>query len=86
VCEKEGIRGKDKRDILTRKARAETRCGCNAHMGIVYNRDSAKYIVTDFIAEHNHSLHLSTTVHMMSSQRKMSATQAAEIDLAYESG
>jgi zinc finger SWIM domain-containing protein 3 len=39
--------------------------------------------VTNFIVEHNHNLHLSTTV---SSQRRMSATQAAEIDLAYESG
>jgi zinc finger SWIM domain-containing protein 3 len=86
VCEKEGIWGKDKRDSKTRKARAETRCGCNARLGIVCNRDSGKYIVTDFIAEHNHNLHLSTTVHMMSSQRRMSATQAAEIDLAYESG
>jgi zinc finger SWIM domain-containing protein 3 len=83
VCEKEEIRGKDKRDSKTRKARAETRCGCNARLGIVYNRDSGKYIVTNFIAEHNHNLHLSTTV---SSQRRMSATQAAEIDLAYESG
>jgi zinc finger SWIM domain-containing protein 3 len=86
VCEKEGIRGIDKRDSKTRKPRAETRCGCNAHLVIVYNRDSGKYMVTDFIAEHNHNLHLSTTVHMMPSQRKMSTTQAAEIDLAYESG
>jgi hypothetical protein len=43
-------------------------------------------MLTDFIVEHNHSFHLSTTVYMMSSQQRMSATQAAEIDLAYESG
>jgi zinc finger SWIM domain-containing protein 3 len=61
VCEKEAIRGIDKRDTKTRKPRAETRCGCNARLGIVYNRDSGKYIVIDFIAEHNHNLHLSTT-------------------------
>jgi hypothetical protein len=64
----------------------ETRCGCNAHLVIVYNRDSGKNIGTDFIAEHNHNLDLSTTMHMMQSQRKMSITQAAEIDLAYEPG
>jgi len=85
VCEEEGIWGIDKRNTKIRKPRAETRCGCDARLGIVYNRDSGKYIVTDFIAEHNHNLHLSTTVHMMPSQRKMSITQAAEIDLAYES-
>jgi zinc finger SWIM domain-containing protein 3 len=64
----------------------ETRCVCNAHLVIVYNRDSGKNIGTDFIAEHNHNLDLSTTMHMMQSQRKMSITQAAEIDLAYEPG
>jgi hypothetical protein len=52
----------------------------------VYNQDSVKYMVSDFVAEHNHYLHLSTTVHMMPSQRKMSTTQAIEIDLAYKSG
>jgi zinc finger SWIM domain-containing protein 3 len=43
-------------------------------------------MVTNFIVEHNHILHLSTIVHMMSSQRRMSAIQSVEIDLAYESG
>jgi hypothetical protein len=38
---------------------------CNACLVIVYNWDSDKYIVTDFIVDHNHNLHLSTTVHMM---------------------
>jgi zinc finger SWIM domain-containing protein 3 len=86
VCEKEGIRGIDNRYSKTRKPLAETICGCNARLVIAYNRDNGKYIVTDFIAEHNHNLHLSTIVHMMPSQRKMSITQAAEIDLVYESG
>jgi hypothetical protein len=68
VCEKEGIQGIDKQDNKTRKARVETRCGCNAGIVIVYNQDSGKYMVIDFIAEHNHNLHLSTTVHMMPSR------------------
>jgi zinc finger SWIM domain-containing protein 3 len=86
VCEKEGIRCNDKRNSNIKKPRAETRCGCDARLVFVYNRDSGKYMVSDFVAEHNHNLHLPTTVHMMSSQRKMSTTQAIEIDLAYESG
>jgi zinc finger SWIM domain-containing protein 3 len=53
VCKKEAIRGIDKRDSKTRKPRTETRCGCNACLVIVYNRDNGKYIVTDFIVEHN---------------------------------
>ena len=86
MCKKEGIRYNDKRNNNIKKPQAETRYGCDAHLVIVYNRDSGKYMVSDFIAKHNHYLHLSTTVHMMPSQRKMSTTQAIEIDLAYESG
>jgi hypothetical protein len=52
----------------------------------VYNQDNDKYMVSDFVAEHNHYLHLSTTVYMMPLQRKMTTIQAIEIDLAYESG
>jgi zinc finger SWIM domain-containing protein 3 len=86
VCGKEGLRCIDKRNSNIKNSRAETRCGCDARLVIVYNRDSGKYIVSDFVAEHNHNLHLSTTIHMMPSQQKMSTTQAIEIDLAYESG
>ncbi|XP_075649689.1 protein FAR-RED IMPAIRED RESPONSE 1-like [Castanea sativa] len=45
-----------------------------------------KYVVNEFIAEHNHYLHLPSTVHMMPSQRKVATTHAIEIDLAHESG
>ena len=43
-------------------------------------------MVNEFIAEHNHYLHLPSTVHMMSLQQKVVATHAIEIDLAHESG
>ena len=43
-------------------------------------------MVSEFIVEHNHYLHLPSTVHMMPSQRKVAATHAIEIDLAHESG
>nr|XP_023918680.1 protein FAR1-RELATED SEQUENCE 5-like [Quercus suber] len=84
VCVKEGVRGKDKRDQNVKNPRAETRCGCEAHLVIVLNRDSKKYVVSEFIAEHNHYLHLPSTVHMMPSQGKVAATHVIEIDLAHE--
>ena len=54
-------------------------------MVIVLNQDSKKYVVSEFIAEHNHYLHLPSTVHMMPSQQKVAATHAIEIDLAHKS-
>ena len=91
VCVKERVRGKDKRDQNVKNPRAETRCGCEARLVIVLNRDGKKYVVSEFIAEHNHYLHLPSTVYMMPSQRKVAATHAnathaIEIDLAHESG
>jgi hypothetical protein len=67
VCD-EGIQDIDKRDSKIRKPHAETRCGCNARLVIVYNQDNGKYMVTGFIIEHNHSLHLYIIVHMMPSK------------------
>ena len=43
-------------------------------------------MVTEFIVEHNHYLHLPSTVHMMPLQQKVAATHVIEIDLAHESG
>ena len=68
VCVMEGVRDKDKRDQNIKNPWAETRCGCKACLVIVLDRDSKKYMVNKFIAEHNHYLHLPSTVHMMSSQ------------------
>ncbi|KAL0006426.1 hypothetical protein SO802_013987 [Lithocarpus litseifolius] len=49
-------------------------------------RKDKKNVVNEFIVEHDHYLHLPSTVHMMPSQRKVAATHAIEIDLAHESG
>ncbi|KAM3708145.1 hypothetical protein ACJW31_02G075300 [Castanea mollissima] len=83
VCAKDGVRGKDKRDQNIKNPRAETRCGCEARLVIVLNRDT---FMNEFIAEHNHYLHLPSTVHMMPSQWKVAPTHAIEINLAHESG
>ena len=42
--------------------------------------------MTDFIEEHNHTLHLSKIVYMMRSQRKISKVHARLIELASSSG
>ncbi|XP_042515266.1 protein FAR1-RELATED SEQUENCE 5-like [Macadamia integrifolia] len=85
VCSKQGLRKKDKRDADTKIPRAETRTNCNARMGIV-RIDNGQYQCNIFIEEHNHPLHLSATLHMMRSQRKVSDAHAIEIDLDDDSG
>jgi hypothetical protein len=49
-------------------------------------QETRKYKVYDFVAEHNHILHLEETVHMMRSHREMSKIQVFAIDLACASG
>jgi len=85
-CTKEGTRGQDKRDYLTKNPRAETRCGCNAHMIISLNRETNKYNVLSFEAKHNHELQLPECVHMIPTHRHISEAQAVQIDMADNSG
>ena len=49
-------------------------------------REVEKYKVTNFIEEHNHTLHLSETIYMMRSQRKISEVHVGLIELASSSG
>ena len=72
MCNKEGHRREDKRDHPAKHLRAETRIGCPTRISIGYVKESAKYKVHDFIPNHNHVLHSPETIHMMSSQRKIS--------------
>ena len=85
MCEGGSLRQRQERSEY-KESRAETRCGCEACLVIVLNRDSKKYVVSEFIAKHNHYLHLPSTVHVMPSQRKVATTHAIEIDLAHELG
>ncbi|XP_058726869.1 protein FAR1-RELATED SEQUENCE 5-like [Vicia villosa] len=84
VCCKEGIRKPDKRDYKTINPRPETRTNCQARLGIK-NMDG-KFMVVDFVEEHNHNLHLQETTHMLPSQRKVSQVQCQQIDLADDAG
>ncbi|XP_042510929.1 protein FAR1-RELATED SEQUENCE 5-like isoform X2 [Macadamia integrifolia] len=80
VCNKQGSRKKDKRDIYTVKPRAETRTECPARMGIAI-MDDGKYYCRDFVEEHNHLFHLPSTSHMLRPQRSRHA--GGKQDLEY---
>ncbi|KAK2654577.1 hypothetical protein Ddye_014433 [Dipteronia dyeriana] len=86
VCSKEGSRSTDKRDVLTIKPRAKTRTSCGAQIGIKIDRNKNKFYVNHFVEMHNHPFVRQESTHMLPSQRKISVTQAIEVDLAEESG
>jgi zinc finger SWIM domain-containing protein 3 len=81
VCSKEGARRLDKRDLNCRH-RDETRTNCFVRMFVSLVRETEKYKVYDFVAEHNHFLHLSETPYMMKSHQQIPEVQAFAINLA----
>ncbi|XP_042518642.1 protein FAR1-RELATED SEQUENCE 5-like [Macadamia integrifolia] len=48
--------------------------------------DDGKYKCCEFVRERNHELHITSTVHMLRSQRNMLDIHTQEIDLADDSG
>ncbi|GMP32696.1 hypothetical protein CsSME_00006337 [Camellia sinensis var. sinensis] len=84
VCNKEGFRKVDKRDPLTKTLRTETRTGCEARLFVKLDVNSGKFVVIDFKEKHNHELVSLDCAHMLPSQRKISDTQAIELDLSFE--
>ncbi|XP_028089587.1 protein FAR1-RELATED SEQUENCE 5-like [Camellia sinensis] len=86
VCNKEGFRKVDKRDPLAKNPRAETRTGCETRLYIKSDESTGKFVVTDFKEKHNHDLVSPECAHMLPSQRKISTTQAIELELAAQSG
>ena len=59
VCAKQGIRGTEKEDVIRTRNRDDTRTNCLVKLYVSLVREAEKYKVTDFIEEHNHTLHLS---------------------------
>uniref|UniRef100_K4D8R2 FAR1 domain-containing protein n=1 Tax=Solanum lycopersicum TaxID=4081 RepID=K4D8R2_SOLLC len=55
TCYKEGYGGLDKRDMLVKKPRKETRTSCLAHM-IISRQSNGKFSVISFEEKHNHPL------------------------------
>jgi NAD-dependent dihydropyrimidine dehydrogenase PreA subunit len=68
VCAKQGLRGKDKRDHLTKNARAETKTNCKVCMTVKFDRASLTYKVNDLVVEHNQILQTPETAYLLSSQ------------------
>ncbi|CAL5335346.1 unnamed protein product [Camellia sinensis] len=85
VCNKEEFRVVDKRDPLTKNPRQEVRTGCQARLVIKWDRNMQEFFVSDFVEQHNHIFVPTECTHMLPSQRKISASQATEIDLAQKS-
>ncbi|XP_028126050.1 protein FAR1-RELATED SEQUENCE 5-like [Camellia sinensis] len=67
------------------KSKTRGRCGCGARFSIKLDRISGKYIACDFVKHHNHDLVPQDCIHMLPSQRKISTTQAIEVELASQS-
>ncbi|KAM0855244.1 hypothetical protein ACQ4PT_049944 [Festuca glaucescens] len=86
VCANEGLRSEDERDYLTKFPRAETRTNCQVHMNVKMDRTKGTLKVSEMVLEHNHTLHLPETLHLMASQRKISELQAFEIGMADDAG
>ena len=86
TCFKEGKRGVDKRDHLTKEGRVETRTGCDARMVISLDRKIGKYKVVDFVTQHNHLLEPPGYFHTPRSHRQISESRASQVVAADESG
>ncbi|KAH7867302.1 hypothetical protein Vadar_031644 [Vaccinium darrowii] len=85
-CSCEGKRGKDKRDVIVKSHRPETRFGCLARMKIKYCRETKQYYVAEFGPVHNHMVCTPSKTHLHRSHRKFSDAQAAQADMANDSG
>ncbi|XP_043705317.1 protein FAR1-RELATED SEQUENCE 5-like [Telopea speciosissima] len=85
VCNKEGARKEDTRNIGIKNPQAETRSNCPARMGIKI-LENGSYQCYDFVENHNHDLHRPSTTHVLLSQWKVSAIHEHEINLVDDSG
>jgi zinc finger SWIM domain-containing protein 3 len=67
---------------MTRK---DISTGYFAHM-VIGREPSGKYVVTSFVKDHNHEPATPKSRHKLPSQRKVSAAQATEVEMAHGSG
>jgi hypothetical protein len=71
VCFKEGKKAVDKRDIITKRERAEIRTGCMVRMSITLDREDGSYEFFQLGLEHNHMLQLPETLSMTLKEIRM---------------
>ncbi|XP_027071125.2 protein FAR-RED IMPAIRED RESPONSE 1-like [Coffea arabica] len=84
-CSREGKKPKDKRNMIVKCPRPETRCDCSARMKISC-RQGEKYRVVQFVAEHNHELSTPSKTHLFRSHRHLTMAHEAEIYMARSCG
>ena len=72
--------------MIRTRNRDETRNNFPVRLYVSLMRETGKFKVSDFVGEHNHTLHLSEIVYMMRSQQKISEVHAGLIELASSSG
>ncbi|CAL4936256.1 unnamed protein product [Urochloa decumbens] len=74
VCSKEGFHPKSI-SAESKKPKPETRTGCQAHMSIKITA-SEKYVVTEFVSDHNHDREApSVDIHILKSQKLLAKVQ-----------
>jgi len=74
TCFREGFRQKDKRDMNAKRSRKDTRIGCLAQL-VISRQPDGRYHVTHFEEKHNHELVAACRVHLLRSQKWLTATQ-----------
>ncbi|KAL6284780.1 hypothetical protein ACE6H2_015709 [Prunus campanulata] len=72
-------RGFYRKKTTPKKKREQRRFGCKAMLGIKHNQDG-KYVVKNFVAEHNHDLVPLSSSHLLRSQRTIEPYQAGFIN------
>ena len=71
--------------MIRTRNRDETRNNFPVRLYVSLVQETGKFKVSDFVGEHNHTLHLSEIVYMMRSQQKISEVHAGLIELASSS-
>ncbi|ESW23567.1 hypothetical protein PHAVU_004G058200 [Phaseolus vulgaris] len=74
TCFREGFRQKDRRDMNPKRPRKDTRIGCLAQL-VISRQPDGRYHVTHFEEKHNHELVAACRVHLLRSQKGLTATQ-----------
>lgn len=88
VCAKEGFRNlneKRTKDREIKRPRTVTRVGCKASLSVKI-QDSGKWVVSNFVKEHNHELVPPDQVHCLRSHRQISGPAKTLIDTLQAAG
>ncbi|XP_071932275.1 protein FAR1-RELATED SEQUENCE 5-like isoform X2 [Coffea arabica] len=88
VCAKEGFRNlneKRTKDREIKRPRTITRVGCKASLSVKI-QDSGKWLVSNFVREHNHQLVPPDQVHCLRSHRQISGPAKTLIDTLQAAG